>query len=160
MHSSHTIFSPAFHPSRTRSFRCAPMFWAVKLETPLPRVVKEVTTRLFSLTEAEYPAMVPAPKPLMTPWMIMFPTEIKLCCSVLGTAIRTMRRSRKEDQTGASAFSAGISRSRRKTFHTARIQLTPWQRKVAQATPATPIRKAVTNRISMKILAVEEAARK
>ena len=36
----------------------------------------------------------------------------------------------------------------------------PWQRKVAHATPATPIRKAVTNRISTPMLESEEQARK
>ena len=50
--------------------------------------------------------------------------------------------------------------NRRKTTSTASTQLTPWHRKVAQATPATPILKAVTNRMSIPMFAVEEMARK
>ena len=50
--------------------------------------------------------------------------------------------------------------SRRKTTSTASTQLTPWHRKVAQATPATPILNAVTNRMSIPMFAVEEMARK
>ena len=47
---------------------------------------------------------------------------------------------------------------------TARIQLTPWHRKVAHATPSTPLEKTgestVTNKISIPILEREEIIRK
>ena len=56
--------------------------------------------------------------------------------------------------------SAWIFRSRTITTTTASTQLTPWHRKVAQATPATPIWKAVTNKISIPMLLSEETARK
>lgn len=45
----------------------APIFCAVKLDTPFARVVREVITRLFSFTEAEYPAITLEPKVLITP---------------------------------------------------------------------------------------------
>ena len=41
----------------------------------------------------------------------------------------------------------------------ASAQLTPWQRKVAQATPATPIWSFVTKTMSSPMLAVDDAAR-
>ena len=47
----------------------------------------------------------------------------------------------------------------RNSASTASTQLTPWHRKVAHATPATPMLKAVTNSTSSAILAMEEAAR-
>ena len=52
-----------------------------------------------------------------------------------------------------------MPRRRRSTASTARTQLTPWHRKVAQATPATPMSKAVTKRISTPMLDTEEMAR-
>ena len=45
----------------------APMFWAVKLDIPLPRVVSEDITMLFSFIEAEYPAIAAGPKPFIKP---------------------------------------------------------------------------------------------
>ncbi len=48
---------------------------------------------------------------------------------------------------------------RRNTVKTARTQLKPWQRKVAHATPATPMPKNFTNRISIRIFAEEDRAR-
>ena len=67
----------------------------------------------------------------------MLPTEIKLCCKMLGTAMTPMRRSMAQEKRGA--FSAGRPARRRRTASMASAQLTPWQRKVAQATPATPM---------------------
>ena len=85
-HSAHTSFSPARKPDLIRSYFAAPRFCAVKFEMPLPSVVKDVITMLFSLTAAEYPAMTAAPKPLITLWITILPTEIKLYCKMLGTA--------------------------------------------------------------------------
>ena len=56
--------------------------------------------------------------------------------------------------------SSGSARRRRRTYSIASTQLTPWHRNVAQATPATPIRKALTKRMSTRMFAVEEIARK
>ena len=125
----------------------------------MPRVVKEVMTRLFSLMEAEYPAITPEPKPLMMPWIMMLPTEMKLCCKMLGMAMMAIFfRMGKEKNSPLPSW--GMVASRRNTKISASTQLTPWHRKVAQATPATPIWKAVTKRISTAMLEVEEAARK
>ena len=115
---------------------------------------------MFSFTPAEYPAMTAGPKPLMTPWITRLPTEIKLCCRVLGTAMtRILRRSGREKR-GAFFPDSGSVRMRLSTAMTASAQLTPWQRNVAQATPATPMPKADTNSRSMAMFAVEDTARK
>ena len=102
----------------------APRFCAVKLETPLPSVVSEVITRLLSLTEAEYPAMVAVPKPLMTLRITILPTEMKLCCRMLGMATVAILPSSRHENTGA--FS-GVSnrRNRRRTNIIASTQLPP-----------------------------------
>ena len=55
--------------------------------------------------------------------------------------------------------SLGSSFNRRMTTATASTQLTPWHRNVAQATPATPILKTVTKKISTAMLLKEDAAR-
>ena len=78
---------------------------------------------------------------------------------MLGTAIMAIRRKSLAEKSGAFS-SAQIPDSLFPTTVTARMQLTPWQRKVAHATPATPIWNAATNRISTAMLAVDEAARK
>ena len=103
--------------------------------------------------------MTPVPKLLITPWMRMLPTEIKLCCKMLGTAMTANFRNSGQEKILA-VFSVCILPSRRKTTRTASTQLIPWHKKVAQATPATPISKAVTKRMSARILLVEEQARK
>ena len=91
--------------------------------------------------------------------MMMLPTEMKLCCKILGTATMAIFFSRgTEKSLGFSLVS--MVRNRRNTTITASTQLTPWHRKVAQATPATPILKAVTKRMSTAMLDREEAARK
>ena len=51
-------------------------------------------------------------------------------------------------------------RNLKNTTTSARTQLIPWQRKVAQATPATPILNAVTKRMSTPMLESDEHARK
>ena len=89
----------------------------------------------------------------------MLPTEMKLCCRMLGTAM-TAKRPRWLHEKTATFPDVGIFANRRNTTTSASTQLTPWQRNVAHATPATPILNAVTNRISMKMLLVEDAARK
>ena len=88
----------------------------------------------------------------------MLPTEIKLCCRMLGMAMVAIRRSSAGEKIGAGPAS-GSADSRRSTAAIASRQLIPWHRKVAQATPATPILKAVTKRMSTKIFDTEETAR-
>ena len=88
----------------------------------------------------------------------MLPTEIKLCCKMLGTAITVSRRSRGKEKRRLFPL-PGIFFSCKATVVRASTQLTPWHRNVAQATPATPILKAVTKRISIPILAREDTAR-
>lgn len=60
------ILSPALKPSRIRSFFFAPRFCEVKVVIPLPIVVNEVITRLFSLIPALYPAITAGPQRLIT----------------------------------------------------------------------------------------------
>ena len=55
------ILTPALYPFLTRSMAPAPTFWAVKLDRPFPRVVKEVMVKVFNFTAAEYPAMTEEP---------------------------------------------------------------------------------------------------
>ena len=89
----------------------------------------------------------------------MLPTEIKLCCKILGTA--TLESSpRKCQEKSLGRVSVSILRKRRNTTVIARIQLTPWHRKVAQATPSTPMPRPATNKMSMPILLTEEQAKK
>ena len=103
--------------------------------------------------------MTLAPKLLMTLWMMILPTETELCCRMLGTAMTAILPSiRQEKRAGFSGV--GMPCIRRATAQTASTQLTPWHRKVAQATPATPMSKAVTKRMSIKMLLTDEAARK
>lgn len=68
-------------------------------------------------------------------------------------------------QENTAAFPCvSIALRRLNTTTIARTQLTPWHRKVAHATPSTPLVKigesAVTNRMSIPILAREENIRK
>ena len=95
-----TILSPALNPSRILSLLPAPRFCAVKLEIPFARVVNDVMTRLFNLTAAEYPAIVPAPNSLITLWIMILPIEIKLCCKILGIAIFQSFTSMINEKTG------------------------------------------------------------
>ena len=83
---------------------------------------------------------------------------MKLCCSVLGIAIRAnfLRITQSNRFTGPVHW---ILHSLLHTVNTASRQLVPWHRKVAQATPETPMENAVTNRISRKMLDTEEIAR-
>ena len=159
MQRHHTIFIPARKHSLIRPYLRAPRFCAEKLEIPLPIVVNDVMTRLFSFTAAEYPAMTEEPKLLMMPWIKMFPTEIKLCCKMLGMATSMIFFKSAHSKSGGF-FWTWIFPNLIHIVRTARIQLIPWHKKVAHATPATPMRKAFTNRISTRIFDVEDAARK
>ena len=78
---------------------------------------------------------------------------------MLGTATTAIFLNSVQENS-AGFFSASMVRNRRNTTTSASTQLTPWHRKVAQATPATPILKAVTKRISTAILERDDAARK
>ena len=52
------------NPCFMRSGLFAPMFCAVKLDIPLPMVVKQVIAKVFSFIAAEYPATIAEePKP-------------------------------------------------------------------------------------------------
>ena len=103
--------------------------------------------------------MTLAPKLLMTLWMMILPTDTELCCRMLGTAMTAILPSiRQEKRAGFSGVE--MASIRRATASRASTQLMPWQRKVAQATPATPMSKAVTKKISIKMLPTDEAARK
>ena len=130
---------------------------------PFPSVVSEVMTRLLSLIAAEYPAITLDPKVLITPCMTMFPTEMKLCCKILGMAMTAIFLSMLQENIAAFWW-VSIFFKRLNTKITARIQLTPWHRKVAHATPSTPLEKTgestVTNKISIPILEREEIIRK
>ena len=95
----------------------------------------------------------------MTLWIRMLPTEMKLCCKTLGMAMTTNRPSSSPENSTIFP-SLGNCLNRRMTTATASTQLMPWHRKVAQATPATPILKAVTNRMSTAMLLKEDTARK
>ena len=70
--------------------------------------------------------------------MNRLPTEIKLCCKILGTAMRAMRPSIRQENSGCRS-GAGTPRSRRNSVHAARTEATPWHKNVAQATPPTPM---------------------
>ncbi len=89
----------------------------------------------------------------------MLPTEMKLCCRILGIAI-TAKLLKWAQENSLALPSDFILLKRRKTKSNARTQLTPWHKKVAQATPATPILNKVTNKISAPMLAKEEQAKK
>ena len=88
------------------------------------------------------------------------PTEMKLCCKVLGTAMTAIFFSSAAEKIGALPIPAVSVRIRLSTTTIASTQLIPWQMKVAQATPSTPMPKAVTNKTSIPIFAVEDSARK
>ena len=88
----------------------------------------------------------------------MFPTEIKLCCKMLGTATTAILLKRFHEN--AAGFSCVfIVASLRNTNSIASTQLTPWQMNVAHATPETPMLNAVTNRISTPMFESDEHTR-
>ena len=130
----------------------------MKFDIPFPSVVKDVITRLFSFTEAAYPAITPGPKLFIVPCIIILPTEIKLCWKILGTATADMSFKSTQENTEALP-SVFIAAKRLNTNIIAKMQLIPWQINVAHATPATPRLNAVTNKISIKIFAVDEQTR-
>lgn len=83
-----------------------------------------VITILLSFTEAEYPAITLKPKEFITPCTIIFPTDTKLCCNMLGTATAdTFTKSSRENSEGFE--STGIVRSLRNISSVARAQLIP-----------------------------------
>ena len=103
--------------------------------------------------------MTAEPKPLTKVWMNMLPTEMKLCCRMLGTATTTILRSIMPEKR-ATLPSVGICRSRStSTSKDSRLEA-PWAMKVAQATPATPALKPMTNHRSRMMLPTEEKIRK
>ena len=77
---------------------------------------------------------------------------------MLGIAITDMSfKSAQENTAGVSLLF--IAAKRLNTNIIAKMQLIPWQINVAHATPATPILNAVTNKISIKIFALDEQTR-
>ena len=103
--------------------------------------------------------MTLAPKVLMTLCRMMLPTEMKLCCRMLGMATTAILPSIFQENHTVLRL-VGMAFIRRNTTTMARMQLTPWHRKVAQATPATPIWNPATNRMSTPMLEREDTARK
>lgn len=101
--------------------------------------------------------MVVVPKLFTMPWMKILPTETKLCCKMLGMAMRLIFSSRRKEKSLWGAWGSFFSRS--STAAMAHRQLTPWHRKVAQATPSTPMPPAVTKRMSTPMLLREETIR-
>ena len=103
--------------------------------------------------------MTEAPKLLTTDWTMMFPTLTKLCWSIEGTATIRKRRNICASKSGASPAGTVTFNLLTIAMHAA-MHETPWHMNVAQATPSTPIPKAVTKSISANIFAVLETARK
>ncbi len=89
----------------------------------------------------------------------MFPTEINDCCKMLGMAMAAIFFSSGQEKSGILPETVMFVR-RFKTRATEKIQIIPCQRKVANATPAMPMENVCTKRMSTKILAVEDTARK
>ena len=81
-------------------------------------------TRLFNLTAAEYPAIVPAPNSLITLWIMILPIEIKLCCKILGIAIFKSFTSMINEKTGHLCWTF-IFDNLKNTTITARTALMP-----------------------------------
>ncbi len=77
---------------------------------------------------------------------------------MLGTAITAILLSISHEKTGTGP-SVSISDRRFITRARESAQLTPWQRKVAHATPATPMENAFTNKISTATFAADDTAR-
>ena len=88
------IKSPFKYPFFTLSTLPAPIFWAVKEETPFPSVINAVITILLSLIAAAYAAITTAPKLLITAWIKILPTETNSCWSVDGIAILKIFKNR------------------------------------------------------------------
>ena len=149
----------SFKPSVIRLSLWAPMFWAVKEERPLARVDIQVTEKVFSLMAEEYPAMTAEPKLLTKLWMNRFPTETKLCCKMLGTAMTEICPSRWKENSG-NRFVVGICFRRCRRAASASREEMPCAAKVAHATPATPMSKAMTKSKSRAIFPKEEPMRK
>ncbi len=78
---------------------------------------------------------------------------------MLGTAMAAIFPSSCQEKNGTAPFTFILDRRFRISV-TERRQLTPWQRKVAHATPAMPMEHVSTKRMSIRMLAVEEKARK
>ena len=93
------------------------------------------------------------------PWMKIFPTEMKLCCRMLGTAIRLMRPSMFQENSSTRPC-VSIDESRFLRAFSASIQAMPCAMKVAQATPATSQWKTATKIRSSTIFPREEPIRK
>ena len=133
------------------------MFCAVKLDIPLPRVVKDSTAKLLYFIAAEYPAITASPKVLIMLCMTMLPTDTKPCCNILGMA--TLANSPSISLENTRCFSSERSFFSLKTSTAfATTQLMPWQMNVAHATPATPMENTVTKSMSTNMLATDETA--
>lgn len=135
------------------------MFCEVNELTAFASVVVLVITRLLSFIAALYPAITALPKLFMMVWTSMLPTLTKLCCRIEGIARYMNLRNILLSNSFPFAWPFVIEDILFTSTAFARMQLTPWQMNVAHATPSTPIEKAVTKSISMKMFAVEEMAR-
>ena len=84
---------------------------------------------------------------------------MKDCCRMLGIAITKIRR--RSGRENMVIFPSVFSRDRRFSRRVMdKTQLTPWQIKVAHATPATSMEKHLTKRMSIRMLAQDEITRK
>lgn len=95
-------------------------------------------------------------------WQCSLP-KWSFAARILGMAMTAIFLSMLQENIAAFWW-VSIFFKRLNTKITARIQLTPWHRKVAHATPSTPLEKTgestVTNKISIPILEREEIIRK
>ena len=113
------------------------MFCAVKDETPLPIVVIDVTAKVLSLVAAENPAITDSPQELIRLCIKRFPTDTKLDCNILGTAIKRIVVSICKENRGG--FSSTVIFLSLKIIRTkALMHAAPCAINVATAAPATP----------------------
>ena len=103
--------------------------------------------------------MVSVPKELMLAWMIRLETEYMVDCRPAGSPIRMMA----DRMLGEKRISRRYSRYMSSVFISAYITmaaLATWDREVAMATPATPMRRTRTKNRSSTILVSVDAIRK
>ena len=91
--------------------------------------------------------------------MKIFPTEMKLCCRMLGTAIRLIRPSMFQENSSTRP-SVRMEARRFRSARSASTQAMPCAMKVAQATPATSQWKTATKIRSSTMFPSDEPIRK
>lgn len=116
-------------------------------------MVKHETANVLTFTPAEYPATASGPYRLTTLCTNRLPTDTNDCCTIEGTATRTMFLNNLPSNS-LNAPSSFLTRT--KSSPLAKNAASPCAMKVAQATPATPMENAVTKSMSSPILRTEE----